>query len=206
MRSDTVDTYLNELAARVPAPGGGAAGALHAAQGAALVGMVARYSNGSTRPEEATTVERVRESADTLRERALVLAEQDVSAFRGVSRAYRMPRSTPEEKGARSRAIAGSLSEAGRVPAEVVEVAARVADLAEHLRPLCNPNLVSDIAAAAEAARAAAATSRVNVEINLCSGAEIPNRDELAGAVAATDDVLRRADETTEAVREQILR
>lgn len=197
MRSDTVDTYLNELAARVPAPGGGAAGALHAAQAAALVAMVARYSNG---------VEGLRESADLLRERALVLAEQDVSAFRGVGRAYRMPRSTPEEKDARTRAIAGALSEAGRVPAEVIAVAARVVDLAEELRPLCNPNVVSDIAAAAEAARAAAATSRINVEINLCAGADLPDRDELAGAVADTDAVLRRADETTEAVREQILR
>ncbi|MBE3000640.1 cyclodeaminase/cyclohydrolase family protein [Nocardiopsis sp. HNM0947] len=206
MRSDTVDTYLSELAARVPAPGGGAAGALHAAQGAALVAMVARYSNGPAEAEQAPTVERVRESADTLRERALVLADQDVSAFRGVGRAHRMPRSTPEEQDARTRAIAGALSEAGRVPAEVVAVASRVLDLAEQLRPLCNPNVVSDIAAAAEAARAAAATSRVNVEINLGAGADLPNRDELAGAVAATDAVLRRADETTEAVREQILR
>ena len=117
-----------------------------------------------------------------------------------------MPRSTPEEKGDRTRSIAGALAEAGRVPADVIGVAARILDLAEELRPLSKPDVVSDIAAAAEAARAAATTSRVNVEINLCSGVEPPNRDGLAAAVAATDTVLARADETTAAVREQIRR
>ena len=46
MRNDTIESFLQSLAARVPAPGGGATAALHAAQAAALVAMVARYSDG----------------------------------------------------------------------------------------------------------------------------------------------------------------
>ena len=45
MRSDTVETFLAQLAGRAPTPGGGATAALHAAQAAALVAMVGRYSN-----------------------------------------------------------------------------------------------------------------------------------------------------------------
>jgi hypothetical protein len=46
MRHLTIDAYLDELSARIPAPGGGACAALHAAQAAALTAMVSRYSSG----------------------------------------------------------------------------------------------------------------------------------------------------------------
>ena len=47
MRDETITAFLDQLAARVPAPGGGATAALHAAQSAALLAMVARYSNAA---------------------------------------------------------------------------------------------------------------------------------------------------------------
>jgi hypothetical protein len=46
MRNDTIDSFLAAPADRVPAPGGGASTGLHAAQAAALLAMVARYSDG----------------------------------------------------------------------------------------------------------------------------------------------------------------
>lgn len=45
--TEPIDRYLERLASREPTPGGGAVGALHAAQGAALIGMVARYTTGA---------------------------------------------------------------------------------------------------------------------------------------------------------------
>ena len=42
MRDEKISDFLARLADRVPAPGGGTAAALHAAQAAALLGMVAR--------------------------------------------------------------------------------------------------------------------------------------------------------------------
>ncbi|GAA2797614.1 cyclodeaminase/cyclohydrolase family protein [Saccharopolyspora taberi] len=206
MRSDTISTFLSDLSARKPAPGGGATAALHAAQGAALVAMVARYSSGPKYAEHATTIERVRDTADDLRELALDLAEQDISAFGAVGAAYGLPKETPEDKTARSRAIAAALAEAGRVPAHVVAVADQVVALAEELRPLGNPNVISDIAAAADAARAAASTARINVEINLSASSELENAAELVEAISGTDEIILQAEKTTAAVREQILR
>ena len=46
MRDETIGSFLTRLAARSAAPGGGATGALHAAQAAALLAMVARFSDG----------------------------------------------------------------------------------------------------------------------------------------------------------------
>ncbi|GAA4714670.1 hypothetical protein GCM10023215_67340 [Pseudonocardia yuanmonensis] len=206
MRTDTLDDFLQSLAARVPAPGGGASAALHAAQAAALVGMVARYSDGEKYAEHADTITAVRDDSDECRLLALTLAEQDAAVFGAVGSAYAMPRSTEQEKTARSLAIAAALVEAGRVPAQVVALADRIIGLTEWLRPIGNPNVVSDVAAAADAARAAASTARVNVEINLVGITDADARAELAAALTGVDDLLLRADKVTAAVREQIIR
>src|SRR6266700_108224 len=79
MRDDTIAAFLDQPAARVPAPGGGATAALHAAQAAALLAMVARYSDGPR--YDAGLMNRIVAEADELREDALALAEADATAF-----------------------------------------------------------------------------------------------------------------------------
>ncbi|MBN6039731.1 cyclodeaminase/cyclohydrolase family protein [Amycolatopsis sp. 195334CR] len=199
MRKHAIETYLDDLAARTPAPGGGASAGVHVAQAAALLGMVARYSSGDT-------VAEIRDAADELRERALSLSEEDITAFGAVGAAYRLPRSSAEEERARSAAIAEALVGAGRVPAEVVAVAEAVVVLAERLLPVGNRNVVTDIAAAADAARAAATTARVNVEINLAGITGPAEREALARAIAVVDEIAARADRVTAAVRAVIAR
>src|ERR1700733_8494060 len=111
-------------AARGAAPGGGATGALHAAQAAALLAMVARFSDGPR--YDAETVGRVRAAADGLAEEAVDLAVADETAFGQVAAAYRLPRQTPEEKEARSAAIAESTGGAARPPADLMAAAVRL--------------------------------------------------------------------------------
>lgn len=206
MRTDSIDIFLQGLASRDPAPGGGATAALHAAQGAALVAMVARFSDGAKYAEHAAEIGAVLAEADELRGLALDLVERDATAFGAVGAAYGLPKETAEAKAARSRAIAAALAEASRVPVQVIAVAGRVVGLAERLRPVGNRNVITDIAAAADAARAAASTSRVNAEVNLPGVADPATRDALAAAIAEAADVLHRAEQTTTAVREQIQR
>lgn len=203
MRSDTLDRFLWDLAARVPAPGGGATAGLHLAQAAALLGMVARYTDGERHAEHAETVLAVRNRADELRITGLGLAEDDA---RAVGAAYTLPRDTDEAKQVRSAAIAAATVEAGRIPAQVIRAAEQVIDLAERLRPIGNPNVISDVGAAADAARAAASTARLNVEINLAGLTDPQARSELSAALTGVDDLLRRADKVTDDVREQIRR
>ncbi|GAA3817116.1 MULTISPECIES: cyclodeaminase/cyclohydrolase family protein [Amycolatopsis] len=206
MRTLTLEAFLDALAARVPAPGGGATAALHAAQGAALVAMVARYSDGEKYRQDADAITQIRANADDLRTLALALAEKDAAAFQAVTRAYALPKSTEREKVARSRAIGAALVEAGRVPARVIAVAKQIVNLTERLQPIGNRNVISDVAAAADAARAALSTARVNVEINLSGIGEGPARDELTAAIATVDQAIARADDVTTAVRKQITR
>lgn len=206
MRTDTIETFLAQLAARVPAPGGGATAALHAAQAAALVAMVARYSDSAKFADHAEEITTVTATADRLRENALALAEEDAAAFTAVTQAYGLPKATPAEAAARSAAIAQALVAAAHVPAIVIAVSERVLSLAEQLLPIGNRNVISDVAAAAEAARAAATTARVNVEINLGGIKDPVIWGELAAVVETVDDLVLRAEKVTAAVRDGLVR
>ena len=206
MRTDTIETFLEQLAARVPAPGGGATAALHAAQAAALVAMVARYSDSAKYADHAEEIATITSTADRLRHNALGLAEEDAAAFTAVTEAYRLPKGTAEEAAARSAAIGRALVAAAQVPAIVVAVAEQVLGLAEQILPIGNRNVVSDVAAAAEAARAAATTGRVNVEVNLGGITDPATWGELAAVVDTVDDLVLRAEKVTAAVRDGLVR
>ncbi len=204
MRDQTISDFLDQLADRVPAPGGGASAALHGAQAAALLGMVARYSDGPQHAEHRQVIARILKEADTLREHTLQLAEDDAVAFTSVSNAYRLPKATEEERAIRSAAIAEALVAAAGPPARTIDAARRLIGLAEQLLPIGNRNVITDVAAAAEAARAAATTARVNVEINLVGIGDERIRAELAGQAAGVDELATRAEKVTAAVREEI--
>jgi methenyltetrahydrofolate cyclohydrolase len=92
MRQNTITAFLDSLADRTPAPGGGATAALHRGQAAALVSMVARYSTGPRYAEHAEVIDRLCSSADEIREQALHFAEADMAAFSSVIDAYRLPK------------------------------------------------------------------------------------------------------------------
>jgi len=201
---ETIGDFLEQLAGRVPAPGGGAVSALQAAQGAALLGMVARYTTGERYAEHQVTIGRIITEVDELRAIALRLAEADADAFTAVTDAYRLPQSTPDEQAARKAAIGQALINAAWPPAQVISVAGMVVDLAEALVVIGNRNVLSDVAAAAESARAAAATARVNVEINLASIGDEQTSLEMIAETGKADDIITRAGQITDAVRDQL--
>jgi methenyltetrahydrofolate cyclohydrolase len=204
VRDETISGFLERLAARQPAPGGGASAALHAAQGAALLGMVARYTTGEKYAEHQEAIDRIITATDELRAAALQLAQDDAAAFSAVADAYRLPKGTDEEKSARSAAIGEALVGAAWPPSEVIGVAEQVVTAAEGLLPVGNRNVISDVAAAVEAARAAATTARVNIEINLGGITDDRARAELAEVAGEVDGIAARADRVTAAVREEI--
>jgi len=199
-----IGQFLDQLAARVPAPGGGATAALHAAQAAALLGMVARYSTGARYAEHAGVIAAVLAEADEQRSQCLQLAAADAAAFTAVGAAYRLPRSTPAEETERAAAIAAALTGAAGPPRDVIGAATALVSLAETLVPVANRTVLTDVAAAADAARAAATTARLNVEINLAGIRDDGARAELLAVSASVDDVATRCDQVHGAVREVV--
>jgi formiminotetrahydrofolate cyclodeaminase len=202
MRDETIGSFLTRLAARSAAPGGGATGALHAAQAAALLAMVARFSDGPR--YDAETVGRVRAAADGLADEGVGLAVADSAAFEKVIAAYALPKDTSEAKAARSAAIADATAGAARPPADLMAASVRLVGLAEELLPVANKNVISDIAAAAAAIGAAAITAAANIEANLPGIKDQALAEELSATAALADGVTDRASRLITAVRQEI--
>jgi methenyltetrahydrofolate cyclohydrolase len=204
MRDDTIAAFLDQLAARVAAPGGGATAALHAAQAAALLAMVARYSDGAR--YDAELMNRIIAEADSLRQDALALAEADAAAFSAVAQAYRLPRETEAERQDRSASISSALAGAARPPADVIRTALLLTSLAEELLPAGNRNMITDLAAAAVAVRAAVDTARLFIEIDLKGITDQVLLDGFAATAAVADTVAARAEAIVAAVRAEVSR
>jgi formiminotetrahydrofolate cyclodeaminase len=202
MLDESIGSFLTRLAARSAAPGGGATGALQAAQAAALLAMVARFSDGPR--YDAETVGRVRAAADGLADEGVGLAAADSAAFEKVIAAYGLPKDTSEAKAARSAAIADAMAGAARPPADLMAASVRLVGLAEDLLPVANKNVISDIGAAAAAISAAAVTAALNIEANLAAIKDPALVAELTATAALADGVTDRAGRVIAAIREEI--
>ncbi|RJT83275.1 formimidoyltetrahydrofolate cyclodeaminase [Arthrobacter cheniae] len=204
--SETIDAYLARLASREPTPGGGAAAALHAAQGAALVAMVARYTTGVKYEQHDELVRRIISAADGLVAEALRLADADEQAFQGVMKSYKLPSGTEELKAARTASLQEALILAAQTPAQLIGLASTVVELATELFEVANTTVISDIAAAADAARAAATTARVNIDINVVAIKDAAARSRLADQTDGLEEkVVLAADALVRRVRNRIL-
>jgi formiminotetrahydrofolate cyclodeaminase len=205
VRKTTIEEWLSDLASERPAPGGGAAAGVNAAMGAALVSMVCNLTIGKPRFAEHEAVMReVLAEAERLRLEALQLAEDDAEAFSGVVAAYKLPKSSDEEKAARTAAIQAGLVEAAAVPLAVAKVAAAVIKLSGRILEGSNPNVLSDVAVAASAAKSALESAALNVDINLVSIKDPAERERLAEALNESLQAKVQAEAIMQAVAKRI--
>ena len=164
----TIETFLNELASGESTPGGGAAAALTGSQAAALLSMVLNFTVG--RKRYAAVEEELRGHlmrTEEMRVELLAFADKDAEAFGAVAACFSMPRTTEEEKAARTEAMQVALRRAAEVPFAIAALCADLLELAAPIAEKGNPNVVSDAATAAHLAHAALYSALVNVDINL---------------------------------------
>jgi formiminotetrahydrofolate cyclodeaminase len=174
-----VRDFLEQVAARLPTPGGGGAAAVTTALAAGLVAMAARFSAA-----QLPAAGSLAEQADQLRGRAAGLADQDAAAYRAVLDAYRLPKGGDGSE--RRERIAGALRAATATPLEIAEIAARVAELAAEVATHGNPNLRGDATVAAHLAEASARGAAALVSINTALG-DLPGElSERAASAVAT--------------------
>ena len=145
-----------------------------------------------------------RDRATVIRSEAVGLAAEDAAAFDAVIAAYRLPRETEAEAATRAARIQQALAAAADVPRRTAAAAAEIVELAGRIVHGANPNVVSDAAAAAGAARAALHASLVNIDANRVSITDPELRAELDEDALAIERDLARADEVVAAVRERM--
>jgi methenyltetrahydrofolate cyclohydrolase len=174
---EPVRGFLDQLAARTPAPGGGGAAAVTGAMAAGLVAMAARFS--ATRLPGAGELA---DQADELRRRLAQLAEEDAQAYAAV-----LASRGPEHK----EALLG----AAMIPLEIAAIGARVARLAVPVAEAGNPNLRGDAVTGAVLAAASARSAACLVDINVELGGLDPGLSRRAAQAAA--DASDAADQVT---------
>ncbi|MCH6470139.1 cyclodeaminase/cyclohydrolase family protein [Sinomonas terrae] len=197
----TVEEWTRALAQSTGSPGGGAGTGLMLAVAASLMSMVAGYSEADER--DPMEVERIRMRAQSLREAALRLADEDASASRAFGAAFRLERG-PE----RQEAIRAASLNAAKSSAVLGELALDALDPLAWLALHGNPALVSDVVVAFGALRAALAGARTNVSFDLASlrsgGKDLDEvreqHAELWSTVRRFDDALDRIDTLTASI------
>jgi methenyltetrahydrofolate cyclohydrolase len=205
VKEQSAGEWLRDLASGTPSPGGGAAAAMNAAVGAALVAMVCNLTIGKAGyAEHEQTMAEALADATELRERALSLAQLDAAAFDKVTAAYRLPKETDEARQARTAAIQAALVGAAEVPLSTAALAAEVIALARRILDGANVNVISDVAVAAASARAALSAAAVNVEVNIAAMHDAGQRTALAAALAKHTRAAEDADAIVHLVRERI--
>ncbi|MFA5411486.1 MAG: cyclodeaminase/cyclohydrolase family protein [Candidatus Omnitrophota bacterium] len=156
-KDSSLKKYLDDLAARLPAPGGGSAAALNAGMGVSLISMVVNFTLG--KPKYAQYEKELRvilEKSEKLREEFLSLVDKDVTAYKSKN-----------------------LRHALNVPFMVARLCFEGIKLCPPLIEKGNVNLISDVAVAAIFLEGAFASAYFNVAINLKS----LDDKKLAGAI-----------------------
>jgi formiminotetrahydrofolate cyclodeaminase len=182
--------FLELVASREPAPGGGASAVVTVALAAALSSMSARFSTGHLVEAPALT-----ERAEQLRSEVMPLARADAAAYGRVLESYRGQREGDKE--GRRRKIREALSEAASVPLAVAEIGAELVGIAVRLVREGNPNLRGDAVVAALLAEAGVRAAAKLVEINVAAGGtdngRLARASELVADAAAAQQAAKSA-------------
>lgn len=187
----SVKEFLNKVAGSDPVPGGGSIAALNGAIASALAAMVANLTIGKKGYEaHEELMSHIAEIAS--RQKALFVEDidRDSEAYDGVFACFKMPKTTDEEKAARSAAIQEATKHAALVPMQVArnayELMAIIADVAR----LGNRNAVTDACVAMMSARSAVLGALMNVRINLGS---LKDKEFVARLQSEADELERLA-------------
>lgn len=202
----TCKGFAEETASESPAPGGGSISAYMGALGAALGTMVANLSSHKAgwddRWEEFSDWA---EKGQTVMQELLHLVDEDTAAFNRIMAVFAMPRSTDEERAARSAALQEATLYATEVPLRTMRAALAVFPIVRAMAEEGNPNSVSDAGVGALAARSAAFGARLNVRINAAGLKDRAKADALVSeADALAAEAARLETEVLEIVERKI--
>jgi glutamate formiminotransferase/formiminotetrahydrofolate cyclodeaminase len=184
----TVTAFSEETSSESPAPGGGSVAAVVGALGAALGAMVANLSSHKRGWDD-----RWKEFSDwaekgqRAREELLRLVDEDTRAFSRVLDASGLPKTTPEEKTARSAAIQDATKHATEIPFRVMETALASMDVIRAMTETGLASSVSDAGVGGLCARTAVLGAWLNVRINAAQLEDRAFADDMVarGAVIA---------------------
>lgn len=183
--------FAEETASESPAPGGGSISAYMGVLAASLGTMVANLSahkpGWDERWEEFSDWA---EKGQQLKTELLNLVDEDTQAFNRIMDAFGMPKSSDQEKQARTEAIQQATRYAIEIPFKIMQVSIKTFELLLAMVENGNPNSVTDAGVGALAARSAVRGAYLNVRIN---GAGLNDKAFVESVIAEGKDIEQQA-------------
>ena len=202
----TCKGFAEETASESPAPGGGSISAYMGSLAAALGTMVANLS--SHKPgwdAKCNYFSEWAEKGQEIMARLLWLVDEDTESFNRIMAVFSMPKSTDEEKAARSKAMQEATLYATQIPLETMRASMATFPIIKAMASEGNPNSVSDAGVGALAARSAVLGACLNVKINAAGLKDRAVADELVNeANRLADEACRLEAEILEIVNSKI--
>lgn len=202
MQEQPISQFIESLSSKAAVPGGGGASALAGAIGAALASMVGNLTSGKKKyAQYQTDIERILQKAEELTGRLLALITEDAAAFEPLSKAYGLPKETPEEQAHKEKVMEGALYEASLVPLRIMETALEAIRLQEELAVKGSTLAISDVGVGVKMLEAALEGASLNVYINTRL---MKNRERAEELNQRTEALISEGTEKSRQIFEQV--
>lgn len=159
--------FIEELSSSNPTPGGGGTSSLVGALAASLGLMVTHLTIGKKKyamyEEE---VIKIKEELSILQNKLISLIDEDAKAFLPLSKAYKLPKDTEEEKEKKEKVMENALYKASLVPISIMETIFQTMQSLEILSKKGSMLAISDVGVGILFAQAAIESASLNVFIN----------------------------------------
>lgn len=195
--------FVEVLASKAPVPGGGGASALVGALGMALGNMVGSLTVGKKKYADVEEdIIALKAKADRIQAELLELVQKDAECFEPLSKAYGMPKSTPEEVAEKERVMEIVLKDACSVPLEIMKKCCEAVEVIEEFAAKGSVLAISDAGVAASFVAAALKGASLNVFINTNS---MKNRQLAEDYNAQADSMIKEYGDRADKVFAQVM-
>lgn len=159
--------FINVLSSKAPVPGGGGASALVGAIGTALGAMVGNLTIGKKKYADVQDdIQKLLIKAEGLQKDMLELINKDAQAFEPLSKAYGLPKDTPEQQAYKAEVMENALKIASSVPYEIMEKCIQAIDLHEEMAQKGTKIALSDVGVGVAFCKSALMGASLNIYIN----------------------------------------
>ncbi|MGL4209626.1 MAG: cyclodeaminase/cyclohydrolase family protein [Candidatus Adiutrix sp.] len=164
----TLTGFSEVLASQAPAPGGGSTAALEGALGAALIHMVGALTTGKAKfAAHQPLIDQMLLTSEKIRQDFIKVIDEDTQAFNEVTAVFSLPKTTDDEKKARTCAMENALKACCHTPLIMMKLSLEALELAGLALGKTNPNAASDFGVAALSLKAAVQGAWLNILINI---------------------------------------
>ena len=198
MLDNSCKNFISILASKAPVPGGGGAAAMGGAIGMALSNMVGNLTTGKKKyadvePEILELLKRGEEIIEGLQN----LVDKDAEVFEPLSKAYGLPKNTPEEIKFKEESIEDCSKLACSVPIEIMRKSFEGIKIHARMAKIGTMIAISDVGCGVVFLKSALIAASLNIVINLNTIKDTDFKDKMKEEMdSLIAEGSRMADET----------